>query len=243
MAEENMYLDRKMRKSKVQLTKIVPRDRFIIKQIGQITGGTAPNDEAAISVESGGEVRNVVMGWDGSAIIRLLAEADGSLRTMNVGWDGSNEVRISTETSGEQKMTLYGKDSGSNIAPLRTNANQQLMAELYENWIRVTPVALTSSDAIILDGSTIFGATDYVFVEMMLYNFSSAAATVSVYIDLQAGGTAGNHEYLMNAEVLASKARVELPPILVLGEDDIRAFTAAGADVNVHFRIRKVRQT
>lgn len=61
--------------------------------------------------------------------VKMLAENDGTVRGQLIGYDGSSQTRIKTETDGSLISVWYGKDSDSNLDPIRTNANQQLMFE------------------------------------------------------------------------------------------------------------------
>jgi len=75
---------------------------------------------------------DVLKGRNSGDTVFVELEPTGEQRVINVGSSdgGTTLERIKTETTGEQDLVLHGKDSGSNIDPLRTNASQQLQVEV-----------------------------------------------------------------------------------------------------------------
>lgn len=192
--------------------------------------------------ETNGSLITSLYGKAGSTLTALAVETTGEQKVTNYGKDGTATIRaVSTEVTGEQRIVNFGKDSGGNIDAIRTNDNLQLFYELYEHWKIVDPYLMTDADAVAYNPGA--ASTEVYSVIITLYNLTAGAVNATVYVDVAAGGTVGNAEYLANAESLAAKTRLTLPELIIGGDDDIRAFASAVDSINMHFQVKQIART
>ena len=199
------------------------------------TSTTDPNGENAILGETDGTLKISNYGKSSGTLTSIGVEATtGEQRMVLMGHDGTALQRLKVEASRE-----LGKTSAGTITPLLTGGNGLLLAYSQGTAQFVDPVLLTAGDAIILSLDDV--TTNLYSVVMTLYNLTAGAVTATIYVDVAAGGSVGNAEYLMNAESIPAKTRVALPKVFIGGDDDIRGLAGAVDSINVHFAVHRVR--
>ena len=177
--------------------------------------GAAPLGDQQLSVEAAGEQRVVNMGWDGSAIIRALTEADGTIRT-----------------------SLVGLDAGGNEDSLRTNASQQLQIEVVplETPRQIDSILVPNSEGVLLDGSASLTSSGVYKVTFEVVNIDGTnAVTVSIGVDLAAGGGLVTAEYFMKDVVIPAGGTSGTKVLTMAADDDIRGIAGAANDAAIWF--------
>ena len=214
-------------------------------------GKTVDGSEEPILLENSRELRIVLAGVDAGAVIRrLLTESNGALINALYGKDSGAVLRaFATETSGEQKIVNHGKDSAGNIDPIRTNDDQQVQIEVVNassfpsggggTPIVVDPQFLPSSEGLLWDPGT--GPTDIYDVEILVVNSGTTPETVTVGVDVDAGGSLQANEHVISADSIAPNADSGWRgPFRITGDDTFRGNTTTASTVAIHFRITKV---
>jgi hypothetical protein len=175
--------------------------------------------------------------------IAFLAENDGTTRIQLVAWDGAQE-RVLNETSGRLAIVAYGKDSGANEDPLRTNANQQLQVEVVDGTSKqqrvVDPFLIPAVEADVWAPG--LANTIYVDFEFELVNMDGTndATGVDIGIDLgDDGGGTPDFYLLKSAELSAKGVGLRKGPYRMGGDDAITGVAAAANDVVMHVYIIK----
>jgi hypothetical protein len=204
-----------------------------------------------------GRIRNIVFSsLSPETPVGMLAEADGTVRQQLVGWKvettaGQVRVRVEDEDvagtdGGELCVSLYGKDSGGTKDALRTNADQELIvtqrtpAYAQAATRAVGPDLLTTSEADLVDLTSVFGATDYLEVYVTVVNITSTAATATLGIDAGGGGSLTNGEYFMNAETIPANGSSGLRgPYTMFGNAIIRGLASANNTLVAHWVIKR----
>lgn len=101
----------------------------------------------------------IMKGHNGSIPAKLLTESAGELKISMLGKAGSTMTNIKVETTGEQDIVLHGKDAGSNIDALLTDASRALVINLEGGstrkvLARADLAATTSTDVYTVPAST-----------------------------------------------------------------------------------------
>ena len=178
------------------------------------------------------------------ALSTYVKELFGRLAIQAINSSGV-DVGIVVEDSGTPKVVAYGKDSGGNEDPLRTNASQQLQVEivgaLSSPYVNLVGVDVPSSEGVLLDGSASLTAAGIYAVEFYVVSIdSSNSVDVTIGRDDAAGGSLAGAEYWMFAETLpAGGTSGWRGPFIMSGDDDVRGVATAANDAVIHFRVRR----
>lgn len=172
----------------------------------------------------------------------LENETTGELRIVVMGHDGAVPQRLGTETSRELRVEQLGQDEAGNPDVQRTDPSRIPWRRDYPAYVQVDPVAIPSPGEDILwnPGAD---ATELYEVSFIVVNNDTggAAVTVSLGVDLAAGGALAAPEYWMFSEVIPYPGTSGWRgPYLIAGDDDIRGIASAAGDASIHFRIRRV---
>ncbi len=168
-----------------------------------------------------------------------LAEADGTPKYSLYGKVGSTLTAISLAVGGAQDMVMHGEDSGGNVDPLRTNADQQLQVEVVplERPIQLDAILLPSTDAALLDGSAVFTSGGVYEVTFNVVNIdgTNPALGVTVGIDLAGGGSVAAAEQLMVNVTIPAGGRTGDITVTMAADDDIFGGATSANDAAMHF--------
>jgi hypothetical protein len=194
-----------------------------------------------VALEADGSIRSQLILWetDTPGQIRARAEADGTLRAFMIGWTGAAQAPLLLETSGELKTVLHGKDGASNIDPLLTNANMELVVEqrapaYAQPYLRIaSPNLLTTSEAELVDLS--LAAADRVLVYFTVVNYTATVQTATLGIDTGNDTLAGS-EYIMNTEPIPANGSSGFRgPFSMFGTNTLRGLASANTSLSVHW--------
>ena len=144
------------------------------------------------------------------------------------------------ESDGTLKTALYGKDSSSNLDPLRTNASQQLQVEVVAGIsttiVQLDSVLVPSTEGVLLDGSASLTAASVYQVTFEIVNIDGTnAVTVSIGVDLAAGGSLAGAEFFMTDVVIPAGGTSGTKVLTMASDDDIRGIAGAANDAAIWF--------
>ncbi len=178
---------------------------------------------------------------EGSRPVLLQPDRSLSIYGQLIGWNGTRRRLLSLETDGTLEVANYGKDEASNLDALRTDPDRIQWTRPYDAYVQVDPVLIPSTEGVLWNpGST---AAQIYEVSFMAVNFDAggAAVTISVGVDIAAGGSLATLEYWMFNEVLPYPGTTGWRgPFIIGGDDDVRGIASAANDAGIHFRIRRV---
>jgi len=187
-----------------------------------------------------GNVRNWLTTSTG-ADIQQLGEADGTDRSQLILHDGTVQRRWLSETDGKAQISLYGKDEASNLDALRTDPNRILWNRPFEGWVQQDGVAIPAAEGIVYNPGTTAAQAYWIQYKVVNIDAGAAAVTVSVGVDVAAGGSLAGAEYDMFNEVIPYPGSSGWRDLgIIAGDDDIRAVASAADDAIIRFRIRRV---
>lgn len=143
--------------------------------------------------------------------------------------------------NGEAKVALCGTDEAGNVDIQRTDPNRVPWQREYKGIVQVDPVNIPAADWLLWNpGAT---ATELYEVYFLVVNNDAGGApvTVSVGVDLAAGGALAAPEYWMFNEVIPYPGNSSWRgPFQMAGDDDIRGVASAALDAAIHFFIRRI---
>ena len=173
--------------------------------------------ERTVSGEAGGEMRTVPMIHDGTSLVRILAEANRTAGVSLHATDTGGTVRgIENETTGELRIVTL---------PWTPERPLQLDAVLVPN-----------SQGVLLDGSASLTSAGVYEVSFVIVNIDGTnAVTVSVGVDLAAGGALAAAEFYMTDVVVPAGGSTGVHTITMAADDDIRGVAGAANDAAIHF--------
>lgn len=176
---------------------------------------------------------------------QFLLEDTGEQKNVLHGKASGTITSVGVEaTSGELRTVLNGKDSGGNIDPLRTNANQQLQVELANSLgiVQLDPALIPSSEGTLLDGSASLTSGAVYEVTFVIANIDGTnAVSVNIGVDVGAGGSLAAEEYFLNSYLVPAQDIAGPFMLTIAGDDDIRGAAGAANDAAIHFtRVERV---
>lgn len=176
--------------------------------------------------------------------VDVLAENDGTLRNQLVLWNytGGAQIRAAGEpTTGELHVLFHGKDEAGNPDEVRTDPGRVLWNRPYPAYEQVDPVEIPAAEGVLWNPGA--AATELYEVSFLVVNNDAggAAVTVSVGVDLGAGGGLAAPEYWMFNEVIPYPGTSGWRgPFIMAGDDDVRGIASVANDASIHWRIRRV---
>jgi hypothetical protein len=163
--------------------------------------------------------------------VKLSAETTtGELRIMNTGWNGSAVTRVLLETTGEQKSVLYGKDSGANIDPLRTNADQQLQVEVVDGAGTASRKKLGGSEPAAATETTVYtvpASTETTIDKIVVAN-RGVATTFNLGVAVGGGSLSDDEHWFDTVSIAANTTLFIDGPFYLATTDLLRAESASG---------------
>jgi hypothetical protein len=221
--------------------------RLMTRAYTELIGEDSNGNDIQLAAEDDGTLRSQLIGHDGTVQRRVFVEdtgvagGPGQLASSNFGWNGAALVRFLLETTGEQKYVPHGKDEASNIDAFRTDPNRIPWSRPYEGYEQVDPVEIPVAEGVLWNpGAT---AAELYEVSFLVINNDAggAAVTVSVGVDLAAGGGLAAPEYWVFNEIVPYPGTLGWRgPFLMAGDDDIRGVASVANDASIHFKIRRV---
>lgn len=175
--------------------------------------------------------------------IDVLAESDGTPKAVNYGYGISDAlIPFYVEPDGELRIVPLGADEASNLDRLRTDPNRIQWVRPFDGWVQLDPVAIPSSEGVLLDGSASLTASGVYEVAYRVVNIDGAVSvTVSVGVDIGAGGSLATSEYWMRSQVIPAGSNSGWEYGGIIGaDDDIRGIAGAADDAAINFRVRRV---
>ena len=214
---------------------------------GRAPGGTALEE---LTMDNDGQLRfssySRLFGQDQNGNdYQLSLEADGSSRDQVILWDytGGAQIRAAGEpATGEFRTLLSGKDAGGTVDDLRTNANQELIVDIQHNdFIQVDPVEIPVAEGILWNPGAAAAETYEVSFLVVNNDAGGAAVTVSVGVDIAAGGGLAAPEYWVFEEVVPYPGSLGWRgPFIIDGDDDVRGVASVANDASIHFRVTQI---
>jgi hypothetical protein len=188
-----------------------------------------------------GRVQTVLADANGDQI-DALAESDGTPKVVNYGKNSTTITAFGLETSGEQRTVMIGSNASGDFDRLRTDPNRILWTRPFEGWVQLDPVVIPSSEGILLDGSASLAASGVYDVAYRVVNIDGAVSvTVSVGVDIGAGGSLATSEYWMRSQIIPAGSNSGWEYGGIIGaDDDIRGVAGAADDAAINFRVRRV---
>jgi len=202
--------------------------------------------------------------------VQPLTEDDRTLRmwalqVLRRTSGGNADVVALAESNGRPTVMLYGQDVSANHDPLRTNSDLQLMTQLvgadeaanndavrtdpdrilwtrpYEGWVQQDGVAVPVPEGIVYNPGTTAAQSYWVQYKVVNIDAGAAAVTVSVGVDVAAGGSLAGPEYDMFNEVIPYPGSSGWRDLgIIAGDDDIRAVASVADDAIIRFKIRRI---
>lgn len=171
-----------------------------------------------------------------------LAESDGTPKVSLYGKASTTLTALELESSGEVKVVSSGKDEANNIDPFRTDPNRIQWVRPFDAWVQLDPVAIPSSEGVLLDGSASLAAGGTYEVQYRVVNIDGTnAVTVDVGVDIGAGGSLATLEYWMKDVTVPAGGNTGWEHGGIIGaDDDIRGVAGAADDAAISFRVRRV---
>jgi hypothetical protein len=195
-----------------------------------------------------GQAQVSLWGHDGIQLRRLAiqdlglgAGAPGPAVVTQEGFDGAAWRGWRYEPSGEPTISLHGQDEAANVDALRTDPNRILWKRDYPGYVQVDPVEIPVAEGILWNpGAT---AAQLFEVSFLVINndAGAAAVTVSVGVDIAAGGALASPEWWMFNEIVPYPGTSGWRgPFVIAGDDDVRGVASAANDASIHFRVKRV---
>ena len=190
---------------------------------------TTSNTKANIDItsilplaESDGTLKFSLYGKVGATLTALSLDDGGELEVTLMGNIASTPTQVELDTGGKLMTVLYGKDSGANIDPLRTNANQELIVQISsplgtgtpKNLGKVLPAAATETTIYTTPAST---TTQ---IEQIVICNTGVATTFNLGIAV-GGGTIGTAEFLFGTTPIAANTTVTIAGPFYLATTDL----------------------
>lgn len=189
----------------------------------------ATGAERLVLMENDRTPRQQMILWETSTPgpVRWRAETTGEATVGNMGWGGAAMVRQLHETTGEQKNVFHGKDSGGNIDPLRTNANQQLQIEIVDGSSSTRSV-LGQLDPLAATDTVLYTVPALTETEVTMFSVANrGAAAITWRMGLSAGGGAlANEDYIYYDLALnPGNSFIHAAPLLLAAADEVRVYS------------------
>jgi len=148
------------------------------------------------------------------------------------------------EPTGQLGIVVYGYDEAFNADRLRTDPNRVLWVRQYEGYIQVDPVEIPAAEGILWNPGATAAELYAVWFNVVNNDAGAAAVTVSVGVDLAAGGGLAAPEYWMFNEVIpypgTSGWRGGRNGYIIAGDDDVRGIASVANDASIHFQVKRV---
>lgn len=174
---------------------------------------------------------------------QFLLEDTGEQKNVLHGKASGTITAVKVEgTTGELDLVVHGKDSGGNIDPIRTNTNQQLQIEIVKDLVQLDPVAIPSTEGVLLDGSASLTSGAVYEVTFVIANIDGTnAVSVNIGVDVGAGGSLAAEEYFLNSYLVPAQDIAGPFMLTIASDDDIRGAAGAANDAAIHFtRVERV---
>lgn len=175
------------------------------------------------------------------ALQAIENEDTGELRVVQMGWDGAAPIRLLAEATGEQRVAVVGTDEAMNLDNFRTDPNRIPWVRDYPGWEQIDPVEVPVAEGVLWNPGA--DATELYKVSFLVVNNDAGGAvvTVSIGVDIAAGGALVAPEYWVFNEVVPYPGSLGWRgPFLIAGDDDVRGVASVANDASIHFRARRV---
>ena len=178
----------------------------------------------------------------GATEVVALAETNGSPRVVLYGKDASeNQDALRTNADLQLQVQVVGADEGSNNDAVRTDPDRILWTRPYAGWVQQDGVAVPVAEGIVYNPGTTAAQSYWVQYKVVNIDAGAAAVTVSVGVDVAAGGSLAGPEYDMFNEVIPYPGSSGWRDLgIIAGDDDIRAVASVADDAIIRFKIRRI---
>jgi hypothetical protein len=173
---------------------------------------------------------------DSEYIAALKLQPDKTLRTysLEIGNANGQETLVELEDDGTPKVVLYGKDSGANQDPLRTDDAQKLRTREFEPYRYVVPddIPLANTDLYTVPASTLA----VVEIEAVC---SGVAGTITIHVR-PSGVAAAASNLIVNGLLLPiNTVGVRLGPYVMQAGGIVTAIANPANSITVHTYVRE----
>lgn len=221
---------------------------FLVEDDGTIRTWTvevavdATGRERPILVEAGRQQAMSLYGTNTAGdITGIENEITGELRTILMGWDGAAPIRALFEATGEQRFVPLATDEAGNLDAHRSDPNRVPWKRDYPGYVYVPPQTMPNAEGALWTpgvADTIHYEVNFIVVNV----FGAVTGPVTVGQDIAAGGGLFLPEFWMYQEFLAWPGTSSWRgPFFMRGNDVIRGLDGGGANQsNIHFRVKRV---